>query len=262
MLGVLLARPAAPFATHEPAMNHRARAAARKNLAHLAAPATRAGWRARPRRARVDGPRHLLFAFCDHYEPLWGDAPASVGARARARVGRRLPAAGARVPRRRRAAAAPLLLLSRRAVRAGLPRAASPRWRARGFGEVELHLHHDGDTAAEAARRSRPLSRDRTPSTATCRATPTGGCATRSSTATGASPTRAATAAGAASTTSSRCCSRPAATPTSPSRRRPTSASPTSSTRSTGRPAISRSAAPTSTASARGSASDATIASS
>src|SRR5205823_2741907 len=27
----------------------------------------------------VDGTRHLLFALCDHYEPLHGDAPMSVG---------------------------------------------------------------------------------------------------------------------------------------------------------------------------------------
>ena len=91
----------------------------------------------------------------------------------------------------------------------------------RGLGEVELHLHHDGDTARRAAREDRRLPRACTTATATCRATPDGGCATRSSTATGASPTPARTAAGAASTTSCRCCSTPAATPTSRSRPRP-----------------------------------------
>jgi hypothetical protein len=37
------------------------------------------------RRARLahDGPIHLLFALCDHYEPLWGGAPETIG---RARV--------------------------------------------------------------------------------------------------------------------------------------------------------------------------------
>ncbi len=35
----------------------------------------------------VSGPRHLLFAFCDHYEPLWGKATQPVGeARVRAWV--------------------------------------------------------------------------------------------------------------------------------------------------------------------------------
>src|SRR4051812_46638448 len=32
------------------------------------------------RRARPDGPRHLLFAFCDHYEPLWKTKDRAVGA--------------------------------------------------------------------------------------------------------------------------------------------------------------------------------------
>jgi hypothetical protein len=102
---------------------------------------------ARTRRAGA-GPRHLLFSFCDHYEPLWGGASIETG---RARV---------------------------EAWRAGYPRLAA-RFRdadgrppqhsfffpgeqydevtlsmlaelARdGFGEVELHLHHDGDTAAK-----------------------------------------------------------------------------------------------------------------
>ena len=135
-----------------------------------------------------------------------------------------------------------------------LPRRARRRSRAAGFGEVELHLHHDGDTAETLRRTHRRVPRHASRSTATSRATATGGCATRSSTATGASPTRAATAAGAASTTSCRCCSRPAATPTSRSRRRPTSASPTSSTRSTGRRRSRAAARATSTASARASA--------
>src|SRR3954469_14901286 len=32
------------------------------------------------RGARPDGPRHLLFAFCDHYEPLWETKDRAVGA--------------------------------------------------------------------------------------------------------------------------------------------------------------------------------------
>ena len=29
--------------------------------------------------SRPRGPRHVLFALCDHYEPLWGGAPDAVG---------------------------------------------------------------------------------------------------------------------------------------------------------------------------------------
>ena len=36
----------------------------------------RAGRRAAP---RVTGPRHLLFAFCDHWEPLWKGADDALG---------------------------------------------------------------------------------------------------------------------------------------------------------------------------------------
>lgn len=96
----------------------------------------------------LTGPRHLIFCFCDHYEPEWG-APGP--ARGEARV---------------------------RAWQEGYPRALGgfrdghgrppqhsfffpgeeyrPEYLKRltelcagGFGEVELHLHHDGDNAAE-----------------------------------------------------------------------------------------------------------------
>ncbi len=103
--------------------------------------------RARAAAATSAGPRHLLFAICDHYEPLWAGAPEDAG---RARVA---------------------------AWRDGYPALASPyrdadghpprhSWffpgeeyrpaylddlatlaRA-GLGEVEVHMHHDGDTAA------------------------------------------------------------------------------------------------------------------
>src|SRR4051812_31046151 len=47
--------------------------------------ATSAVPRARAALARRDGPRHLLFAFCDHWEPLWRDpAPAQAQARVQA----------------------------------------------------------------------------------------------------------------------------------------------------------------------------------
>ncbi len=106
------------------------------------------------RRARAPRPsasRHLLFALCDHYEPLWGGAPDDVG---RARVDAwadRYPA----LARFRDSQGRPPrhgwffpgeeyrpYFLDRLA---DLARA--------GFGEVELHLHHDGDTAATLAPR-------------------------------------------------------------------------------------------------------------
>ncbi|HEX4461474.1 MAG TPA: hypothetical protein VIA18_26015 [Polyangia bacterium] len=109
------------------------------------------GWmrdRLRPRPATHDGTRHLLFAFCDHYEPLWKGAGEAQG---RARVA----AWSEQYPR----LAAPYRDADGRAPRhsfffpgeqyapyyldalAGLAQ--------RGFGEVELHLHHDGDTNAK-----------------------------------------------------------------------------------------------------------------
>ena len=36
--------------------------------------------RARQAVQRSDGPEHLLFAFCDHYEPLWHTADRQLGA--------------------------------------------------------------------------------------------------------------------------------------------------------------------------------------
>jgi hypothetical protein len=96
---------------------------------------------------RSDGQRHLLFAFCDHYEPLWGNVDAGVGAARVQAWAHRYPSlargftdADGRHPRHtfffpgeqyRPEFLEPLAQLARA-----------------GFGEVELHLHHDGDTAA------------------------------------------------------------------------------------------------------------------
>lgn len=98
-------------------------------------------------RRRHAGPRHLLFAICDHFEPLWRDAPPAQG-RARVRAWEETyPAllggfrdADGRAPRHTfffpGEQYAPEYLE---------PLAALGRG---GFGEVEVHLHHDRDTEA------------------------------------------------------------------------------------------------------------------
>ena len=101
------------------------------------------------RRARARGavgPRHILFALCDHYEPLWAKASDDVGkARVDAWV-ERYPALGefrdsdGRPPRHGWFFPGEEYRPHFLAGLAGLARA--------GFGEVEFHLHHDGDTAA------------------------------------------------------------------------------------------------------------------
>jgi hypothetical protein len=101
------------------------------------------------RRARapaVREPRHLLFAVCDHFEPLWGKPPQAVGER--------------RVEAWRRGY--PELAAAFRDADGHPPRHTfffpgeeyAPSFldglgelARRGLGEVELHLHHDGDTA-------------------------------------------------------------------------------------------------------------------
>lgn len=100
----------------------------------------------RAARPRVDGPRHLLFAFCDHYEPLHGDAPADTGEeRVRAweegypKLADRFRDADGRPPRHS------FFFPGEQYAPSYLERLA--RLARAGYGEVELHLHHDGDTA-------------------------------------------------------------------------------------------------------------------
>jgi hypothetical protein len=100
------------------------------------------------RRARAPRPRepeHILFALCDHYEPLWGGAPDDVG---RARVDawvERYPAlarfrdSDGRPPRHG-------WFFPGEEYRPHFLDQLGKLARA-GFGEVEVHLHHDGDTA-------------------------------------------------------------------------------------------------------------------
>jgi len=109
--------------------------------------ATSAVPRARAALAHRNGPRHLLFAFTDHYEPLWNNAsPAQGSARVQAwhkgypEMVSPFRDADGKPPRHSFFYPGeqygpdylePLADLARR-----------------GFGEVEVHLHHDGDTAA------------------------------------------------------------------------------------------------------------------
>lgn len=97
------------------------------------------------RAPRPSGPRHLLFSVCDHWEPGWGHATPEVGtARVKAWAERYPEMAGAY-----------------RDADGHHPRHSfffpgeqyTPAWlddlaglTRRGFGEVELHLHHDNDT--------------------------------------------------------------------------------------------------------------------
>jgi len=106
----------------------------------------------RARTSRPSRPRHVLFALCDHYEPLWGHAPDEIG---RARVDAW-------------ADGYPKLAASFRDSDGRPPRHGwffpgeeyRPYFLDRlaelaraGYGEVEFHLHHDGDTAATLAPR-------------------------------------------------------------------------------------------------------------
>ncbi len=98
------------------------------------------------RPSRVAGPRHLLFALCDHWEPLWNQVG---GAQADARVRfwveeyPRLAAefrdADGRSPRHSFFFPGEQYRPAWLEALAGLAR--------RGIAEVEVHLHHDGDTA-------------------------------------------------------------------------------------------------------------------
>jgi hypothetical protein len=100
----------------------------------------------RARTPHVDGERHLMFALCDHYEPHWGRAPDDV---ARARVD---------TWAERGVALAEFRDSDGRPPRHGFffpGEEYQPYYLDRlgelaraGFGEVEFHLHHDGDTAS------------------------------------------------------------------------------------------------------------------
>ncbi len=105
----------------------------------------------RARGPRSDGPRHLLFALCDHWEPLWGNASRAQGdARVRAweerypSLAREFVDADGRHPRHS------FFFPGEQYTPEWLD--ALGRLAAAGLGEVEVHLHHDGDTAATLRR--------------------------------------------------------------------------------------------------------------
>jgi hypothetical protein len=100
----------------------------------------------RRRAPKVEGPRHLIFTFCDHWEPLWNDVSDEVGdARVRAwsegypRLAERYVDADGVHPQHS-------FFFPGEQYRARWLDALAELARAR-LGEVELHLHHDGDTA-------------------------------------------------------------------------------------------------------------------
>jgi hypothetical protein len=94
---------------------------------------------------RPDGERHLLFAICDHFEPLHGKVPVGVGL-ARVRAWRdRYPALAARF---RDATGRPPRHTFFFPGEEYAPAFLDPLGELveRGVAEVEVHLHHDGDT--------------------------------------------------------------------------------------------------------------------
>lgn len=98
------------------------------------------------RAPRPSGPRHLLFAVCDHWEPGWDNATPEVGdARVRTwsvrypELARAYRDADGRPPRHS-------FFFPGEQYTPGWLDALADLTR-RGFGEVELHLHHHNDTA-------------------------------------------------------------------------------------------------------------------
>ena len=106
------------------------------------------------RRARAPqphGPRRILFALCDHYEPLWHGASDEVGTARVDAWADRYPALASfrdsdgRPPRHG-------WFFPGEEYRPHFLDQLAELARA-GFGEVEFHLHHDGDTADSLAPR-------------------------------------------------------------------------------------------------------------
>ena len=96
-------------------------------------------------------PRHLIFALCDHYEPLWGSADRALGdARVKAWLEGYPRLAGEFRDADGRPPCHSFFFPGEQYERSWLDALASLAERR--LGEVELHLHHDGDTAATLRR--------------------------------------------------------------------------------------------------------------
>ena len=89
---------------------------------------------------------HLLLCIADHFEPHNGRVSAATARTRVESVGRGVPPALRGLPRQRRPPAAAHVLLPGRQYNPEHLDALAGLCRA-GFGEVEVHLHHDGDTA-------------------------------------------------------------------------------------------------------------------
>jgi len=98
----------------------------------------------RMRMPRIEGKRHLLFAICDHYEPLLGEAPMEQGIARVAAWRERYP----KLERFRDSTGRPPRHSYFFPGEQYDPRLIEPiaELVERGFGEFEVHLHHDGDT--------------------------------------------------------------------------------------------------------------------
>ncbi len=98
------------------------------------------------KKATFEGPRHVLFALCDHYEPLWGDVDRTRGLERVERWAGEYPRAfdefhdaDGRAPRHSFFFPGEQYDPRYLDLLGGLV--------ARGYGEVEVHLHHDADDA-------------------------------------------------------------------------------------------------------------------
>jgi hypothetical protein len=101
----------------------------------------------RARTPRTRGDAHLLFALCDHYEPLHGHADDATGLRRVDEWADRYPALASRYTDADGRHPRHSFFFPGEEYRPHFLDQLGKLARA-GLGEVEVHLHHDGDTAA------------------------------------------------------------------------------------------------------------------
>ena len=182
---------------------------------------------------KVAGPVHVMFCFVDHFEPMWKGADLATQ---RARVDRWCHDYRALAARHSDADGRPpqhtFFYPEEEYAEEHLDKLAALC--ADGYGEIEVHLHHDNDTEAnfrQSITRFCRILHEHHGARPAPRATT--GCASGSSMATGAWTTRVPMAAGAASTMNSCCCGNSVAMPISPSHRLPAKPRPAPSIQST-----------------------------